>query len=102
MERKIISRSEAMALCLPRYFTGEPCCKGHIAERVTSNGNCRECARARDRIYDAANREKRLAYFRAHYEANIERRRAYARAHYAANKEKIAAATRRSGHGSGE
>jgi hypothetical protein len=94
MEREIISRSEALALCLTRYFTGKPCRKGHIAERQASNGNCRECERARGHVYDAANREKRLNYFCAHYAANAEKRRAYARAYYAGNREKIAAASR--------
>lgn len=94
MKRKIIERSEAMALAQTSYFTGRPCRKGHIAERVTSSGTCRDCERERARIYDAANREKRLAYFRAHYLANAERRRAYGRAYYAANREKIAAASR--------
>lgn len=92
MERQVISRSDAKVLGLTRYFTSKPCHKGHIAERQTSNGNCRECERARGHVYDAANRNKRLTYFRAHYAANAEKRRAYARAYYAANREKIAAA----------
>ncbi len=40
---KIISRKEALAKGLKRYFTGLPCPKGHIAERLTSNFNCIEC-----------------------------------------------------------
>jgi len=94
MEREVISRSAAKVLGLTRYFTSKPCHKGHIAERQTSNGNCRECERARGQVYDAANRDKRLTYFRAHYAANADKRRAYARAYYAANREKIAAAAR--------
>lgn len=26
------------------YFTGEPCKRGHIAQRFTNNSRCRECA----------------------------------------------------------
>lgn len=40
---KIISRKEAKAQGLSRYFTGKPCCNGHIAERQTSKGVCIEC-----------------------------------------------------------
>jgi len=29
------------------YMTGEPCCHGHIAERFTKTGSCRECNRFR-------------------------------------------------------
>jgi len=28
-----------------RYFTGQPCKNGHIAERITSNGSCLECCK---------------------------------------------------------
>lgn len=40
----IISRDDAAAKGLKRYFTGEPCAKrGHISERFTSNGGCIMC-----------------------------------------------------------
>src|ERR1035437_4914004 len=42
------SRQEAKANGLARYFTGQPCPHGHIAERYTS-GSCAECALARQR-----------------------------------------------------
>lgn len=28
---------------ITRYFTGKACCKGHIAERITSSGTCSVC-----------------------------------------------------------
>lgn len=31
-----------------RYFTGQPCLRGHICERYTSNKNCVDCVS----IYD--------------------------------------------------
>ncbi len=37
-------RRTAKALGLTRYFTGEPCKNGHIAERRVANGLCIECA----------------------------------------------------------
>jgi hypothetical protein len=47
---EIITRAEAKARGLKRYFTGKPCRnKGHVAERLTSNGNCMECKREQGR-----------------------------------------------------
>jgi hypothetical protein len=43
---KIISRQEAIAKGLKRYFTGVPCIHGHTCERYTKHGNeCVECGR---------------------------------------------------------
>jgi transposase len=39
----IVSRSEAAALGLPRYFTGKPCKRGHVTERRTDNADCFDC-----------------------------------------------------------
>jgi 5-methylcytosine-specific restriction endonuclease McrA len=49
MAENIISRMEARAQGLKRYFTGQPCCHGHLAERQTCNQLCFECARVRKR-----------------------------------------------------
>lgn len=43
----IVTRAEAREMGLPRYFTGKPCPHGHVAERFTSGGGCRECLRLR-------------------------------------------------------
>jgi hypothetical protein len=40
---EIIKSREAFELGLTRYFTGKPCLKGHISERMISNGSCVEC-----------------------------------------------------------
>ncbi|MFB9263076.1 hypothetical protein ACFFWD_07815 [Bradyrhizobium erythrophlei] len=44
-----ISRNEAHALGLKRYFNGKLCSKGHVAERLVSDRKCLECSRARKR-----------------------------------------------------
>ena len=44
---KIISRKEAKEKGLKRYFTGQPCKYGHIAERQTSNHGCIICLKNR-------------------------------------------------------
>ena len=43
--KEIISKEEAKAKGLKRFFTGIPCEKGHISERLVSNRGCCECAR---------------------------------------------------------
>ena len=40
---EIISREEAKAKGLKRYFTGEPCIRGHYSERLVSNKVCFSC-----------------------------------------------------------
>lgn len=40
----IITRKEAKAQGLSRYFTGKPCCNGHICERYYNSGRCLECS----------------------------------------------------------
>jgi hypothetical protein len=41
--RTILSRREAHAQGLKRFYTGEPCKHGHRCERFTSSGGCIEC-----------------------------------------------------------
>ncbi|MCL8489361.1 MULTISPECIES: hypothetical protein [Bradyrhizobium] len=43
---EIISRKEAKGRGLARYFTGEACKHGHVAERLASSRACVECKRA--------------------------------------------------------
>ena len=43
MANAIITRAEAKAKGLTRYFTGKPCVRGHIAERCTKRKVCKEC-----------------------------------------------------------
>ena len=40
---EIISRKEAKAAGLTKYFTGKPCSYGHVSERMVSNGICKNC-----------------------------------------------------------
>jgi hypothetical protein len=39
----MISRQEALAQGLPRYFNGKPCKHGHVSERFVSNRGCYQC-----------------------------------------------------------
>jgi len=40
---EILSREDAYVLGLKRYFTGNPCRKGHVTQRLTSCGRCCGC-----------------------------------------------------------
>lgn len=46
------SRAAAVAAGLVRYFNGEPCPHGHVADRYTLNGYCVSCQ------LDATKRQK--------------------------------------------
>lgn len=45
----IITRKAALARSIPRYFTGEPCKRGHISARRAADGKCVACESSRKR-----------------------------------------------------
>ena len=55
------SYSEAKRIGSPKYFTGESCKFGHVAERRTSNQACTECERIKSAAWKLVNPEKRKA-----------------------------------------
>jgi hypothetical protein len=66
---EIISREEAREQGLKRFFTGNPCTKGHVSERLVSNKACCACRhnywdenqeyiRKKNNEYRAANKDK--------------------------------------------
>lgn len=61
---KIITRHDAKIAGLTRYFTGEQCRHGHVAERGVSDYRCLECHRLK--CASPAERERRLEYMAAH------------------------------------
>lgn len=81
---KIISRTEAKSLGLKRFFTGKPCIRGHLAERIVSNKACVECAKIRDKAYKDSHKELLRAKSQARNESNKE----YSRQYYLDNKQK--------------
>lgn len=78
---KIISRAEARAAGLPRYFTGKPCKRGHISERRTTGGNCLTCHRKQIDEWHKNNPEKVAAKHKKHRAKVIEKYRAGRNAH---------------------
>jgi hypothetical protein len=67
---EIISRADARAKGLKRYFTGKPCKRGHVVKRRVDTGDCVECLNQRNRKWRAA-----------HLDAEIARSRKYRSTH---------------------
>ena len=42
-DERIVTRQQALLFELKRYFTGDPCVHGHVAQRYTSNSHCTSC-----------------------------------------------------------
>ncbi len=107
-----MKRSEAKAQGLKRYFTGKSCPRGHIVERLVSNGDCcacnderssrlhrmatiarreatREIREAQLRVKKAASAERKRLRDIARYPARREERLKYNKKYYKENAEKI-------------
>jgi hypothetical protein len=85
---EIISRKEARALGLKRYFTGKPCCHGHVDERYVAAGLCAECSRQIVRLDYQKHRKKRLAAQIKNYIRTREKRAQYKREYHVKHGEK--------------
>ena len=83
---KLISRQEAIEQKLTRYFTGEPCKHGHIAEKLLSNRTCIECQLPRKREWNSKPgvKEAGIARANAHSKAHPEMKLARTRKRQAA------------------
>jgi 5-methylcytosine-specific restriction endonuclease McrA len=55
----IVTRVDARAFGLKKFFTGKPCCRGHIAERYI-NGGCVPCALAKAAVWHEVNPERAI------------------------------------------
>lgn len=85
---KIVSREEAKAAGLKRYFTGETCKHGHIADRLVSNKGCMACAYERTSKYSTGS-ERTRAYNVAYRAANPDKIRELRSGWVKANPEKV-------------
>jgi hypothetical protein len=73
MTTTTITKKDALTQGLKRYFTGVPCKRGHVSERMVSSAICLDC-----------HREKMSARYHADPEAAREYNRDYERANRAA------------------
>ncbi len=93
-EGPIVTRAEATAKGLKRYFTGTPCIYGHIDERYVSSKQCLRCLilntdkkYAADAKYRANNLENRRVACLVYRSTNLAQRRSHDAAYYANNRE---------------
>lgn len=82
-----ITRKEAVARGLKRYFTGLPCKNGHIDERFVSTAHCKECLRQRDVRRYRENPQRERERLRKYRDKNREALREYARRYAVQNPE---------------
>lgn len=67
-----VTLKEAKAQGLKRYYTGKPCAKGHVAERITSTRTCVTCHYLASQDWVRNNPEKQSDRTRRWYQDNRE------------------------------
>lgn len=69
---ELISRKYAKTKGFKRYFTGKPCKRGHISERLVSKCECVECKKEISKEYREENKEREKSRAKEYYEKNKE------------------------------
>jgi hypothetical protein len=72
----IVSRKTAELQGLKYYFTGKPCKKGHVCERLVSCRNCKECS-LEEKKYRNAWKERNKNHIKKQYKEYRERNSEY-------------------------
>jgi hypothetical protein len=67
-------RQKALKKGATRYFTGEPCKHGHVAELITSNSVCVVCDSKRHAQWHRANKKKENEARRQRYQKRRNRK----------------------------
>jgi len=62
---EVLTKEEASAMGLKRYFTGKPCKKGHIVERNLQS-QCLECRRLQKLVHNKTYRKKNKGAIQAY------------------------------------
>lgn len=88
---QVIAKELAKQLGHKRFFTGRPCSRGHVAERLVSNNACIECTKELQKARYKANPNKRREHSRAYRLANPEKVSASLKSYRENNKERRAA-----------
>jgi hypothetical protein len=79
---RCIGPSEAKSLGLKHYFTGKPCSKGHLSQRLTSTRACCECFKA----YYEQNLHSLALYKKQYKQKHAEKFKELDKAYYEENK----------------
>lgn len=75
----LVSKLEAKAKGLNRFFTGKPCVNGHLSERTVIDYTCVKCKAEKQKRKYHKNPEKFKALRKSAYYLNIEEERAIAK-----------------------
>jgi hypothetical protein len=86
--KPLLTMTEAKAAGLTRYFTGEPCASGHVAERHVSGRSCVVCQKGHKRRWEKANPEGQAARSRKWFLENKDKAGAATKAWALANQER--------------
>ena len=78
----VVKRQDAKSAGQTRYFTGTPCCRGHIAQRFVSTCSCLICWREDGKRFRALNRDKARRYENTYRAANPEKVKAKKQRNY--------------------
>ncbi len=89
----LITKREAKAQGLNKYFTGKPCKNGHISPRRTYNHACVACSIANSTRYNNSRKDEISTYMgrynKQYYKANKEESAESSRQYYINNKEQL-------------
>lgn len=85
--------TDALSLGASRYWTGEPCRRGHVSERHAVSRICVECQAVLSKEYRQRHLGRILEREQAERTKSREHRRQYAVSRYAENKQAVRAAT---------
>lgn len=85
----MISRQDARQAGLVRFFTGQQCKRGHIAERFVSDGTCVSCRAERSLARYHADKETWQAREKAWRTENADKKREYLKKWRSDNPEKV-------------
>lgn len=87
----IISHEAALADGLDRYFTGQPCQNGHVAERRTNDKRCVQCLSEKWQRSYPKHADRYKATAKRHYQMKRELMKERSRRWYHENKERAKA-----------
>jgi hypothetical protein len=59
---EIITRQDALIRGLKHYFTGEPCCHGHVTKRFVGSMDCCSCHKDRMKVYYKTHKKRIIAH----------------------------------------
>ena len=84
----LVSRIEAKAQGIKRYFTGKLCRNNHLAERYVGSGHCVDCVATQRKSWRSNNMESVRGSWQKYQQTNIEKTRAASRRAYYKNPER--------------